>query len=109
MLRFPELGKITAVFFRSIYNVEIYKNSMQPKALNSITGVIQLGDIMETIPAKITPRLSEEMDDIIRQGWYANRSEFIRDAIRDKIKETKLQMLEAAIKEDVEWGLHGKY
>ena len=63
---------------------------------------------METIPAKITGRLSAEMDDIINEGWYANRSEFIRDAIRDKIKSVKMEVLEAAIKEDVKWGLYGK-
>ncbi len=63
---------------------------------------------METIPAKITKRLAEEMDGIIEEGWYANRSEFIRDAIRDKLRASKVALLEAAIKEDVAWGLHGK-
>ena len=63
---------------------------------------------MDTIPAKITGRLSAEMDEIINEGWYANRSEFIRDAIRDKIKSVKMEMLESAIKEDVKWGLYGK-
>lgn len=63
---------------------------------------------METIPAKITERLSLEMDEIINEGWYASRSEFIRDAVRDKIKSVKMEMLESAIKEDVKWGLYGK-
>jgi len=63
---------------------------------------------METIPAKITERLSLEMDEIINEGWYASRSEFIRDAVRDKIKSVKMERLEAAIKEDVKWGLYGK-
>ncbi len=63
---------------------------------------------METVPAKITGRLSAEMDEIINEGWYANRSEFIRDAIRDKIKSVKMEVLESAIKEDAKWGLHGK-
>lgn len=63
---------------------------------------------METIPAKITEKLAFEMNEIINEGWYANKSEFIRDAIRDKIKSVKLEMLESAIKEDVKWGLYGK-
>lgn len=63
---------------------------------------------METIPAKITRRLVVEMDRLIDDGWYANRSEFIRDAIRDTIKKNKVERLEEAIKEDIEWGLHGK-
>ncbi len=63
---------------------------------------------MEAIPAKITPRLLEEMDEIIKEGWYANRSEFIRDAVRETVKKMKAERLEAAIKADVQWGLHGK-
>ena len=63
---------------------------------------------METIPAKITKRLAEEMDELVEEGWYANRSEFIRDAIRDKLRASKLALLEAAVKEDVTWGLYGK-
>ena len=63
---------------------------------------------METIPAKVTEKLVLEMDELVKEGWYANRSEFIRDAIRDMIKKTKLEMLEEAIKEDIKWGLHGK-
>ena len=63
---------------------------------------------MESIPAKITPKLVEEMDEIIKEGYYANRSEFIRNAIRDAIKKMKAERIEAAIKEDVKWGLYGK-
>ena len=63
---------------------------------------------MEAIPAKITPRLVQEIDDIIKEGWYANRSEFIRDALRTMVRKLKAQRLEAAIKEDVKWGLYGK-
>ncbi len=63
---------------------------------------------METIPAKVTKKLAEEMDELVEEGWYANRSEFIRDAIRDKLRTTKVALLEAAMKEDVEWGLYGK-
>jgi len=63
---------------------------------------------METIPAKITTKLQQEIDEIIKEGWYANRSDFIRDAVRDKISRIKAERLEAAIKEDVRWGLNGK-
>ena len=63
---------------------------------------------METIPAKVTKKLVLEIDELIKEGWYANRSDFIRDAIRQTIKKTKLERMEDSIKEDVEWGLHGK-
>ena len=45
---------------------------------------------------------------LIKQGWYANKSELIRDAIRELIKKQKVAQLESAIKSDIQWGLYGK-
>ena len=63
---------------------------------------------METVPAKLTKRIVLEMEEVIQQGWYANKSEMIRDAIRELIKKQKVIQLESAIKEDIQWGLYGK-
>ena len=63
---------------------------------------------MEAVPAKLTRRLVEEMDELVQEGWYANRSELIRDAVRNAIRRVHADRLEAALKEDVEWGLRGK-
>ncbi|MBI3587846.1 ribbon-helix-helix protein, CopG family [Candidatus Micrarchaeota archaeon] len=63
---------------------------------------------MEAIPAKLTHRLVEEMDELVQDGWYANRSELIRDAVRTAIRRLHAERLEAALREDVEWGLSGK-
>ena len=48
---------------------------------------------MECVPAKLTKRIVDEMEEIINQGWYANKSELIRDAIRELIKKQKSQIL----------------
>ncbi len=63
---------------------------------------------MKTVTAKLTKRIMEEMEGLIKEGWYANKSELIRDAIRELIKKQKVAQLEAAIKEDIAWGLYGK-
>ena len=63
---------------------------------------------METVPTKLTERLIQEVDEIVKEGWYANKSELIRDAVRGLIRKIKAQRLETSIKEDVIWGLHGK-
>lgn len=63
---------------------------------------------METVPAKLTKKLVLETDELIKEGWYANKSELIRDAVRELIRKIKAERLESAIKEDVEWGLYGK-
>ncbi|HIH09535.1 MAG TPA: ribbon-helix-helix protein, CopG family [Candidatus Diapherotrites archaeon] len=60
---------------------------------------------MDVIPAKVTPKLVQEIDSLVEDGWYASRSEVIRDAVRELVKKMKAEKLEAAIKEDVEWGL----
>jgi metal-responsive CopG/Arc/MetJ family transcriptional regulator len=64
---------------------------------------------METITteAKLTPKLLEELENIIKEGWYIDRSEAIRDAVRKLIIERKLSKDERNIIKDVEWGLHG--
>jgi len=63
---------------------------------------------MITVPTKLTEKLVIEADNLIKEGWYANKSELIRDAVRDLINKTKMQKLEKAIKEDIKWGLYGK-
>ena len=62
---------------------------------------------MEMVPAKLTKRIINEMEELIKQGWYANRSELIRDAVRELVKKQKIAQLESAIKEDIQWGLYG--
>lgn len=61
---------------------------------------------MRTVPAKLTNRIILEMEDLIKEGWYANKSELIRNAIRELIKKQKVTQLESAIKEDINWGLY---
>ncbi len=60
---------------------------------------------MEVVPAKVTPKLVQEIDSLVDDGWYANRSEVIRDAVRELVRKMKSERLAAAIREDVEWGL----
>ena len=64
---------------------------------------------METVTteAKLTPKLLEELENIIQEGWYTDRSEAIRDAVRKLIMERRLSKEERNIIKDVEWGLHG--
>ena len=44
---------------------------------------------METVPAKLTEKLIYEADELIKEGWYANKSELIRDAVRELIRKLK--------------------
>ncbi|MBW1784901.1 MAG: ribbon-helix-helix protein, CopG family [Deltaproteobacteria bacterium] len=63
---------------------------------------------MQTLTAKITPRLLNELDRLIKVRWYSNRSEAIRDAIRTLVENKRHALLEKAVREDIEWGLGGE-
>ena len=65
-------------------------------------------DELETVTAKLTPRLASEIDALVEEGWYANRSEAIRDAVRNLVENKNLARLEKAVNEDIEWALHEK-
>jgi len=70
--------------------------------------VISGKDELETVTAKLTPRLAAEIDALVEEGWYANRSEAIRDAVRNLVDKKNLARLEKAVNEDIEWALHAK-
>ncbi len=63
---------------------------------------------LEMVPSKLTKRLIRDAEELIKEGLYASKSELIRDAVRQLVNKAKATRLEAAIREDVEWGLHGK-
>jgi len=65
-------------------------------------------DALETVTAKLTPRLAAEIDALVEEGWYANRSEAIRDAVRNLVDKKNLARLEKAVNEDIEWALHAE-
>jgi len=61
---------------------------------------------MEAIPTKLTPKLIIEMDKIVKEWWFANRSELIREAVRELVKKSRIERLEVAVKEDIQFGLY---
>jgi Arc/MetJ-type ribon-helix-helix transcriptional regulator len=63
---------------------------------------------LENIEAKITPKLLEEVEKLIKEGLYADRDEAIRDAIRRLIREIRYTKEEENLLKDAKWGLYGK-
>lgn len=63
---------------------------------------------MKTVPAKLTQKLVVELDELVKEGWYSNRSEAVRDAVRELVEKMRVEMLQEAMKKDIEWGLYGK-
>ncbi len=63
---------------------------------------------MEIVEAKLTPKLLEEVEKMIKEGLYADRDEAIRDAIRRLIREIRYSKEEENLLKDANWGLYGK-
>jgi len=59
----------------------------------------------KSVPTKFPEKLLEDLNEAVEDGYYANRSELVRDAVRERLRELKSERLEDAIKEDVRWGL----
>jgi Arc/MetJ-type ribon-helix-helix transcriptional regulator len=60
-----------------------------------------------TTEAELTPKLHEELENIIKEGWYTDRSEAIRDAVRNLTTGRRFSKEERNIVKDVLWGLSG--
>ena len=53
------------------------------------------------VPAKLMKRLVTELDELVKQGWYSNRSE----AVRELVEKMRAEVLEDMIRKDIKWGL----
>lgn len=83
------------------------KTSLKAKNFKFVNTAVYYGDMMETVPTRLTKRLILELDKLIEEGWYSNRSEAVRDAVRELVEKKRIEMLEAAVREDIKWGLYG--
>jgi Arc/MetJ-type ribon-helix-helix transcriptional regulator len=45
----------------------------------------------EMITVKLDDRFLEDIDSVVHKGGYQNRTEFIRNALREKVEEAKLK------------------
>jgi Arc/MetJ-type ribon-helix-helix transcriptional regulator len=62
---------------------------------------------MKTVHAKITDKLDRAIELLVERGWYSNRDEVIREAIRRFLNAHRPELMERFVHEDVEWGLRG--
>jgi metal-responsive CopG/Arc/MetJ family transcriptional regulator len=60
---------------------------------------------METITIKLESSLSQAMEKVMKKHYYSTKTEFVREALRDKIqileKEEKLTSKKSTSREDI--------
>jgi Arc/MetJ-type ribon-helix-helix transcriptional regulator len=65
---------------------------------------------MDKLEATIVlpPRLAEQIQEQIRQGWFADMNSLVIEALRRYLETRSSEMTEHWIKDDVVWGLSGE-
>lgn len=60
------------------------------------------------IEATLPHELVEQAHEYIRQGWAADFDALLADALRRYLESHAADLTEALVREDLEWGLHGR-
>jgi Arc/MetJ-type ribon-helix-helix transcriptional regulator len=63
---------------------------------------------MKTISVELPDRAAEEIDALVRAGWFASQSEVIRAAVLDFLRRNRIELLERFHREDIAWALASK-
>jgi len=61
-----------------------------------------------TIEAKIPKQLLHQANALVEEGWISDLNALVTEALRRYIESHQSKITESFIREDVNWGLHGK-
>jgi metal-responsive CopG/Arc/MetJ family transcriptional regulator len=62
---------------------------------------------MKTLVIECPDKLLEGLDRLVRDGWGENPSQAVIEALRRFLRSHRPDLIEAQVRDDVEWGLHG--
>ena len=60
------------------------------------------------VETKIPDQLWQQAQNMVTEGWINNMDALIAEAIRRYVESHQQTLTERFIREDIEWGLHGK-
>ncbi len=60
------------------------------------------------IKTEIPDQLCQQEQNMVEQGWIENMDALIAEAMRRYIESHQQTISERLIREDIDWGLHGK-
>ena len=63
---------------------------------------------MKTVQTEIPEKLYKGAVDLAKEGWYRDEKEVFAEAIRRFLESHQPDLMEQFVRDDVEWGLHGK-
>ena len=62
----------------------------------------------KTVQAELPTRLLEQMESLVKEGWFQDIDDLIADALRRFLETHRPELMERYIWQDVEWGLRGE-
>ncbi len=63
---------------------------------------------MKTIQTEVPEQVYKKAQVLVKEGWFRDEKDIFSEAIRHFLDTDRPDLMEKFIREDVEWGLHGK-
>ncbi len=63
---------------------------------------------LTTVQAKLPAQLISKMEKLVDEGWYEDIDALLTEALRRYLDIHRPELMERFIREDLEWGLHGR-
>jgi Arc/MetJ-type ribon-helix-helix transcriptional regulator len=63
---------------------------------------------VKTIRTEVPEQLYKKAQMLVKEGWFRDEKDIFSEAIRRFLDTHHPDLMEKFIREDVEWGLHGK-
>jgi len=61
--------------------------------------------IVKTIEVDLPERLTEELDVLVKDGWFVDESEIVRTALWEFVRRNRFALTEQFQREDIAWAL----
>ena len=66
------------------------------------------GDGMKSFQVDMPDKLAEELDGLVRDGWFHSEAEAVRAAVQEFLRHHRSELMENAHREDIAWALRQK-
>ena len=64
--------------------------------------------MMKTIQTEVPEQLYKKVIYLVKEGWFRDEKDIFYEAIRRYLETHQPDLMEKFIRDDVEWGLHGR-
>ncbi len=63
---------------------------------------------MKSVQVELPDKLAEEIDSLVKAGWFQSEAEVVRLALVEFMRRHRLELLERFQREDIAWALQQK-